>query len=51
MSGPIVLEMYQRAPERFRAMMFIDTIAAPASTIETGLWSGFAEAARPTGSA
>jgi pimeloyl-ACP methyl ester carboxylesterase len=49
MSGPIILEMYQRAPERFRAMMLIDTIAAPASTIEAALWNGFAQAAREPG--
>lgn len=41
MGGPITFEMYQAAPERFRAMILIDTIAAPASLVEQGLWQGF----------
>lgn len=41
MGGPITFEMYQMAPERFRGMILIDTIAAPASPIEAGLWNGF----------
>ncbi len=41
MGGPITLEMYQRAPDRFRGMILIDTIAAQASAIEAGLWQGF----------
>lgn len=49
MGGPTVLEMYQRAPERFRGMMLIDTIAAPASPAEANLWRGMAEMARETG--
>lgn len=49
MGGPIVFEMYRRAPERFRGMILIDTIAAPASVIEKGLWNGFADEARQNG--
>lgn len=49
MGGPITFEMYQMAPERFRAMILIDTIAAPASTIEAALWQGFAEEAEANG--
>lgn len=49
MGGPITFEMYQMAPARFRAMMLIDTIAAPASIIEAALWNGFAEEAEQNG--
>ncbi len=49
MGGPITLEMYKRAPERFRAMMLIDTIAAPAKPPEAGLWRGVAELVRQEG--
>ncbi len=49
MGGPITFEMYQRAPERFRGMILIDTIAAPASTIEAALWQGFAAEAQQNG--
>lgn len=49
MGGPIAFEMYQRAPDRFRGMILIDTIAAPASTIEAALWRGFADEARQNG--
>ena len=49
MGGPIVFEMYQRAPARFRGMMLIDTIAAPAPPAEAGLWRGVAEMIRQEG--
>lgn len=49
MGGPITFEMYKRAPERFRGMLLIDTIASSASTIEAALWRGFAEEARQQG--
>ena len=49
MGGPITFEMYQRAPERFRGMMLIDTIAAPAGPAEAGLWNGVAEMAQQEG--
>lgn len=45
MGGPIVFEMYRQAPERFRGMLLIDTIAASASPAEAGLWRGVAEQA------
>ncbi len=41
MGGPITLAMYRMAPDRFRGMMLIDTIAASAAPIEAGLWNGF----------
>jgi pimeloyl-ACP methyl ester carboxylesterase len=41
MGGPVTLAMYQQAPDRFRGMILIDTVAAPASPIEAGLWQGF----------
>lgn len=40
MGGPIVLEMYARAPERFSSMILIDTIASAASPAEAGIWRG-----------
>ncbi len=45
MGGPTVFEMYQQAPERFRGMILIDTIADDASPAEAGLWRGVAEQA------
>ena len=49
MGGPIVFEMYRQAPERFRGMILIDTIAASASIYEAGLWQGVAEQAAVQG--
>lgn len=49
MGGPITFSMYQMAPERFRGMMLIDTIAAPAGPPEAGLWRGVAELVRMKG--
>ncbi|MGI8644654.1 MAG: alpha/beta fold hydrolase [Thermomicrobiales bacterium] len=49
MGGPITFEMYKSAPDRFRGMILIDTIAAPASTIEAALWGGFADEAEQNG--
>ena len=43
MGGPIVLEMFSQAPERFDAMILIDTIAAAASPMEAGIWRGVQE--------
>ena len=45
MGGPIVFEMYRTAPERFSAMLLIDTIANPASIVEQALWNGMAQKA------
>lgn len=46
MGGPITFEMYRQAPERFKGMILIDTIAAPAGPPEAGLWNGVAELAQ-----
>lgn len=45
MGGPIVFEMYRTAPERFKAMLLIDTIANPANVVEKALWGGMAQKA------
>ena len=49
MGGPIVFEMYRRAPDRFRGMLLIDTIAAAAAPPEAGLWMGTMELVREMG--
>lgn len=49
MGGPIVFAMYRMAPQRFRGMILIDTIAAAAAPIEAGLWNGFATQTREKG--
>ena len=49
MGGPIILSMYDMAPERFRGMLLIDTIAAPANAIEAATWRGAAELVRNMG--
>ncbi|TGN61815.1 alpha/beta fold hydrolase [Paracoccus liaowanqingii] len=49
MGGPVTLSMYGMAPERFDAMVLIDTNAASASPAEAGLWTGTAEVARNVG--
>ncbi len=49
MGGPIVFEMYRRAPERFRGMILIDTTPAPAAPSEAGLWRGVAAQAQQMG--
>lgn len=49
MGGQIMLEMYQRAPDRFRAMILIDTNAAAATPAEAGLERGTAEIVRQMG--
>ena len=43
MGGPVVLSMYDQAPDRFRGMLLIDTIAAAANAIEAGTWMGAAD--------
>ena len=40
MGGPIVFEMFRQAPDRFSAMILIDTIAAAPSPMEKGIWEG-----------
>ncbi|GAA5534585.1 alpha/beta hydrolase [Deinococcus aluminii] len=49
MGGPVVFEMYRRAPQRFLGMLLIDTVAAPAPPSEAGLWRGTAEQAQTQG--
>ena len=50
MGGPVVFEMYRTAPERFRGMILMDTIANPASIVEQYLWNGMAQKAVTYGS-
>ncbi|GGL79142.1 hypothetical protein GCM10010840_16240 [Deinococcus aerolatus] len=45
MGGPIVFEMYRTAPERFKGMLLIDTIANPANVVEKAVWGGMAQKA------
>lgn len=49
MGGPIVFEMYRTAPERFRGMILIDTVANPAGIPEQNLWKGMAIEAQTNG--
>ena len=49
MGGPVVFEMYRRAPARFRGMILIDTTPKPAAPAEAGLWRGVAAQARQQG--
>lgn len=49
MGGPITLEMYKRAPERFKGMILIDTNAKAASPIEAALWNGFVDQVQKMG--
>ncbi|BDP43563.1 hypothetical protein DAETH_35320 (plasmid) [Deinococcus aetherius] len=49
MGGPIVFEMYRRAPDRFLGMVLIDTIANPAGIPEQYLWRGMAQEAQTNG--
>ena len=51
MGGPVVLEMYREAPQRFRGMILIDSVAAPASPPEQGQWPGFGKLAEQKGTA
>ncbi len=49
MGGPIVFEMYRTAPERFKGMLLIDTLANPAGIPEKSLWQGMAQEAQTNG--
>ena len=51
MGGMTTLEMYKEAPERFNAMVLIDTTADPAGIAEKGEWLGLADQAAQMGSA
>lgn len=49
MGGPVVLEMYREAPQRFRGMILIDSNALPANDVEKAQWPGFGKQARNKG--
>ncbi len=49
MGGPVVLEMYREAPQRFRGMILIDSNASPANDVEKAQWPGFGKQARDKG--
>ena len=49
MGGPVVLEMYREAPQRFRGMVLIDSTTSPANDVEKAEWPGFGQQARDKG--
>ncbi len=49
MGGPVVLEMYREAPQRFRGMILIDSTSSPANDVEKAQWPGFGRQARDKG--
>jgi len=49
MGGPVVLEMYREAPQRFRGMILIDSTSFPAAIVEQGQWLAFGKQAREKG--
>ncbi|MEF2277384.1 alpha/beta hydrolase [Deinococcus sp. YIM 134068] len=49
MGGPILFEMYRRAPERFNGMVLIATTANPPSITEQNLWKGVGLQAQANG--
>ena len=49
MGGPVVLEMYREAPQRFRGMVLIDSTSFPANDVEKAQWPGFGQQARNKG--
>ncbi|MGI4788322.1 MAG: alpha/beta fold hydrolase [Janthinobacterium lividum] len=49
MGGPVVLEMYREAPQRFRGMILIDSTSSPANDVEKAQWPGFGDQARDKG--
>ena len=49
MGGPVVLEMYREAPQRFRGMVLIDSTSFPANDVEKAQWPGFGKQARDKG--
>ncbi len=49
MGGPVVLEMYREAPQRFRGLILIDSTTSPASPVEQGEWPGFGKLAEQKG--
>ena len=51
MGGPVVLEMYREAPQRFRGMVLIDSTSFPAGPPEKGQWPGFGKLSAQKGTA
>ena len=51
MGGAVVLQMYQRDPNRFRGMILNDAAAFPPPTIEQFLWRGYQQQSREMGAA
>ena len=49
MGGPVVLEMYREAPQRFRGMVLIDSTTFPANDVEKAEWPGFGKQAQDKG--
>ncbi|MCP9494586.1 MAG: alpha/beta hydrolase [Pyrinomonadaceae bacterium MAG19_C2-C3] len=49
MGGITTLNLYRLAPSRFDGMILIDTIAAPAPTLEQFQWRGYAQQSREMG--
>jgi len=49
MGGPVVLEMYREAPQRFRGMVLIDSTSSPANDVEKAQWPGFGKQSRDKG--
>ncbi len=49
MGGPVVLEMYREAPQRFRGLILIDSTTSPANDVEKAQWPGFGQQARDKG--
>ena len=49
MGGPVVLEMYREAPQRFRGMILIDSTTSPANDVEKAQWPGFGQQSRDKG--
>jgi len=49
MGGPVVLEMYREAPQRFRGLILIDSTTSPANDVEKAQWPGFGNQARDKG--
>ena len=49
MGGPVVLEMYREAPQRFRGLILIDSTTSPAAVVEQAQWPGFGKQAQQKG--
>ena len=49
MGGPVALEMYREAPQRFRGLILIDSTSSPAAIVEQGEWPAFGRQAQQKG--